>query len=390
MKGSFQAASESADRTRQGTLEGLEESREDVQPKGGILAVRLGSFGDIVLTLPALPVLREKFPGQPIHWLTEPQYAPFLRCIDGISRVWIADTKRWRKHPLSSGSVVELIRRLRARRFVAAIDFQGLMKSAVLTRLSGAGQVIGHASSQTRERAAAFFYTERRKTVATGRHQLERHLDLADPPRFQGRATSAIGFRPCPEDQSFVIDALGMAKSGAGPVLLNPGGGWVTKRWAIERFSELADRIERELGLPTILTPAPGEEELVRQFMARIRFARTQPLMTSFTQLACLCRRAALMVAGDTGPMHLAVAMGTPVVAILGPADPKRTGPFSPSDLVVRHDRACPRPYQRTCADHFCMDIPVERVFKAVVRRLESSSGEIPRSERVTEVEGEP
>ncbi len=333
-----------------------------------ILIVRLGALGDVVLTIPAQQFLCQREPGTEIHWLVEPAWAPLLRCVPGIDRVWTADTKGWRRGIRQACRIPRLLRALRAERFDEAIDFQGLLKSASLARLSGARRVLGFSRDAVRERNAALFYTDRVSTIPR-RHQLLHHLDLVAPPAFDGPVSPQFPLELPEGLEEGLVERI-RAIVDQPPVLLNPGGGWETKRWAPERFGALARRIERDLGQPALFSIGPGEESLAERAVSAAGMSPRQCIQTDLLELAALCRQARLMVAGDTGPLHLAVAMGTPTVAVLGPALAWRTGPFNPDDEAVFHAKPCPHPYRRTCRDHFCMDIPVEAVFEAVERRL--------------------
>jgi ADP-heptose:LPS heptosyltransferase len=258
---------------------------------------------------------------------------------------------------------------LRREGFDLAIDFQGLLKSAVLARLSGAAVVRGFSRTQAREGLAALFYTQRVRISEGERHQFARHADLVSPPLWKGPLSARFPLQ-LPEEVVNYVELNAGREGIDSPVLLNPGGGWTTKRWAPDRFAALAERIEQRLELPTLFTFGPGEDELQEAVRGSLKRIPMRSFSTSILQLAALCRKARLMVAGDTGPLHLAVAMGTPCVAVLGPAYPWRTGPADPADEIVLHDRKCPHPYRRRCRDHFCMDISVDSVFEAVRRRL--------------------
>ncbi len=338
-------------------------------PLRKVLLVRLGALGDIVLTIPAQQYMHERIPEAEIHWLVEPTYLPLLSCVPGIHRIWTADTKRWRRGLHQAREIPELLRSLRAEHFDEAIDFQGLLKSASLARLSGARRVRGFSRREVREKSAALFYTERISTSRAERHQLLHHVDLLVPPIYEGPISARFPLE-LPESLEEQMNRRLREVADSPPLLLNLGGGWETKRWAPERFGELAVRIDRELGIPVLFTIGPGEEELAERALSSSEMPRDRCLQIGLLELAALCRRSRLMVAGDTGPLHLAVAMGTPTVAILGPALAWRTGPFDSRDEVVLHSKACPHPYRRTCRDHFCMDIPVEAVFEALKRRL--------------------
>lgn len=338
-----------------------------------ILIVRLGSLGDIIHTIPAAQRLQSLHPHAEIHWLTEPHYRGLVESVPEIRRVWTADTKAWRK---SLSQLLELARlgtRLRSQGFDRAIDFQGLLKSALLARLSGAALVQGYSLTATREPVASLFYTDAVRTAEGRRHQVDRHLDLVEPPRHHAQRPHPIRLNLRSEVIGTVSDFL-RDHSLDRPILLNPGGGWSTKRWPPRSFGQLADQIEDRLPVRSVFTYGPGEEGLIKEALsASVRHSRPT-FGGSIEELAALCRQSRLLVAGDTGPLHLAVALGTPVTAILGPAYSWRTGPYSPEDTVVLHDLPCPRPYSRKCSSHFCMDIPVERVFAAVVRRLGGST----------------
>lgn len=354
-----------------------EPGRSRIEPSPGaaptppqkILLVRLGALGDILLTIPAQQYLRRDLPNSEIHWLAEPAYLPILSCVPGIDRVWTADTKRWRQGFRQAREIPELLRSLRAERFDLAVDFQGLLKSASLARLSGARRIRGFSRRELREKSASLFYTERVSTSRGERHQLLHHIDLLAPPAFQGTISARFPLE-LPDGVEEQLSERLRQVAGSPLLLLNLGGGWETKRWAPERFGELAVRIERGLGTSVLFTIGPGEEDLAARALATAGMPAEKCLQIGLLELAALCLRSCLMVAGDTGPLHLAVAMGTPTVAILGPALAWRTGPFDPRDEVVLHPKPCPHPYRRTCRDHFCMDIPVEAVFEAVERRL--------------------
>lgn len=333
-----------------------------------ILIIRFGSLGDIVHGLPAQQELHRLWPEAEIHWLAEKPYESLLDTVPFISRVWTSQLKKWKKSFTGIGHISRLIRELRIENFDLIYDFQGLIKSAVTARLAGGGKTVGFNKSLLREKAARFFYSNPTPLEPGNRHQVEYALDLACPPRFQGKAFAAIDFqypRKCIEYIDREFEKLGIREA---PVLLNPGAAWETKRWEINRFVKLAEMI-REAGYPVIYTIGPGEDHLLER-ARELSSVPVNSFPTSIVQLSALCSRSGLMVAGDTGPLHLAVASGTPTVAVLGPAHAWRTGPFNPDDEIVQHKRPCPRPYSRTCPDHFCMDISVEKVFDAVMKRI--------------------
>ena len=337
-----------------------------------ILIVRLGSLGDIMHTIPAQQRIAQHFPEAQIHWLTEPPYESLLRRVSGLSRVWLADTKKWRRQIFSLTEGIQLTQSLRDQKFDIALDFQGLIKSALLAKLSGARRVIGFVPQQSREPASRYFYSE---TVVgddgSQPHAIEINLQLAGSLGCsQNGASPLIPLNIPSEAFDRVEDELRQRKL-VKPILINPGAGWVTKLWPLRNYATLLLRIHEELGCAVVLTYGPGEEPLVEEIRAILAPYPIAAFPTTFLQLAALCRRSRLLIAGDTGPLHLAVALGTPTVAILGPTSPWRNGPFSPEDQIVKRYLPCSNSYKRTCSEFICMDIPVQDVFDAVVRRLD-------------------
>ena len=155
------------------------------------------------------------------------------------------------------------------------------------------------------------------------------------------------------------------------PILINPGAGWVTKRWPMKSYAQLFIKIREELDLPVIFTYGPGEELLIEQIRSEADSYPLATFPTNILQLSALCRCSRLLVGGDTGPLHLAVSLETPTVAILGPTAAWRNGPFNPQDEIIKRDLPCSESYKRTCDQFICMDISVQQVFDAIVRRLD-------------------
>ena len=339
-----------------------------------ILIVRLGSLGDILHTVPTQQQLSRCFPDAEIHWMVEPPYDALLRHIPGISKIWLAATRKWRHHISSSLEIIHLVRSLRNERFTVALDFQGLLKSAVLAKLSGAHRIIGFAPERFKEPSAGYFYSE----TAVGddgskRHAVEINTQLA---RFLGCRESVIAplvpLQIPPTALSYVDQNLRELKIKQ-PILINPGAGWITKLWPAENYAQLSVRVEEELNIPTVFTYGPGEEDLMEKVRKAINPRPVTSFPTDILQLAALCQRARLFVGGDTGPLHLAVALGIPTVAILGPTSAWRNGPFNPDDRVVKRQLFCSNSYKRTCDKFICMDIPVQEVFDSVAQRLQAS-----------------
>ena len=337
-----------------------------------LLIVKLGSLGDIIHTIPAQQRLAQHFPQAQIHWLTEPPYDSLLDRIPGISKVWLADTKKWRRKISSLPESIHLIRSLRRHHFDAALDFQGLVKSALLARLSGAERVIGFVPHQSREPASRYFYSE---TVVgddgSRPHAVEINLQLVRSLGCSRNGASPLIPLEIPSEAFDYVDDQLSNSNIAKPIMVNPGAGWVTKLWPLRNYAQLLLRLHQELGHGIVLTYGPGEEDLVQQIQTVTAPHPIAAFSTTFLQLAALCRRSRLLIAGDTGPLHLAVALGTPTVAILGPTSAWRNGPYNSKDQIVKRYLFCSNSYKRTCNEFICMDIPVQEVFDAVIRRLE-------------------
>ncbi len=351
-----------------------------------ILIVRLGALGDILHALPAQQALGRSFPDAEIHWLCEPAYARLVGAVPGISRVWTADTKRWRSQPWRAGQGFALIRALRRVGFDVVFDFQGLVKSALLAGFSGAPRRIGFDPERFKEKGIQFFYTETSPGEANlDRHVIDTNLDLVAKLAPMATAEARIPLRiPAPDEDHVQRELARLDVSR--PVVINPGAGWVTKMWPAENYARLGREIERRAGYPVVYTYGPGEEALIERIRAANPPGRARAFPTSILQLAALCRLATLMVAGDSGPLHLAVAMGTATVAVLGPTSAARNGPKNPEDLVVKRDLPCSNSYKRTCDRFICMDIPMETVLESVLTRLQRLDGpDLARTGGVTD-----
>lgn len=339
-----------------------------------ILIVKLGSIGDIVHTLPSLARIRRGLPSAEITWLADVRSSEILRENPMLDRLIESDArssqggKRIEEIFLDIGREV---RRLRGHSFDIALDFQGLLKSAAAARLSGARSRWGFSRAGLREPASRFLLTST-VDVLPQTHVVRKNLRLAE---------AALGLEPDDDRIEFPIatgpehvsEAEAMIEAaGDRFAILNPAGGWVTKLWHAEKYGELADRIWSGLGLVPLVVTGPGEEELSTRVLAGSRSGRAmavRPTLKGFYELA---RRAAVYVGGDTGPTHIALAAGTPVVGIFGPTEWWRNGSINPLDICVeRSDIGCRVDcHRRTCGKWICMDISVDTVFSAVEERL--------------------
>jgi heptosyltransferase-1 len=358
----------------------FESTRIDITPEPKIerlLVVRLSAMGDVIHTLPAVHALRETFPRAHIGWLIEERWVELL-CAPGASRrgrrsslrplvdeIHTVNLKAWRKLLLSVSTLqraATVWNDVRDAHYDAAVDLQGAMRSAVLARLSGARVVYG--AAEPRESPASLWYT--RKVVTRGRHVVEQNLSVAEA-LVGGGWKGSSGDISCdlprdPQAEARIEQRLG--EYGVGDfAILNPGAGWGAKRWPAERYGEVARKLAGQ-GVRSILNYGPGEEELVR--MAEISSKGTARAMScSITELIALTRRARLFIGGDTGPLHLAAALRVPVVAIFGPTDPARNGPYGTRSVVLRSAESVTSHARRAAADEGLLAIGSDEVMAA-------------------------
>ena len=326
------------------------------------LIVRLGALGDIVHAVPAAAALRRAYPDARIDWLVDRRHRPMVDLISVVDRAIVLQRA-------NAGGWLAVTRQLRGNRYDAAIDLQGLLKSAILARASGASRIIGFSIWHLREKTARPFYTE---TDRRGRLEAD-HVIVKNL-----RLLSAVGVHddrvefPLAPVESPALEAV-RAEVGDGRfALINPGAAWPNKRWAAERYGEVAAFVREVRGLPSIVLWGPGEEGLAGAVIeASGGSARLAP-RTSLADLLALSRAASLMISGDTGPLHIAAAAGTPIVAIFGPTDPHRNGPWAPDDITVSRFGACGCHYERRCRQKdWCLEsVSVAEVTAAIQQRL--------------------
>lgn len=342
-----------------------------------ILIVKLSSLGDVIHTLPAGQLLRRAFPDAHLGWAVERAHAGILE-----RQAWLDESIVWERS--ARGGLVEFVRRLRAGRWDIAIDFQGLLRSAAVSRLSGAGRVFGYAPAKE---LAHWLYHRRVPLATMERHAVERALELARCVVEQlGGAAPAdaalarpFSLVPSAADQQAVDDWLRRHRFQPGErlALLNPHCRKDANRWPAERFTALAERL-LDSGARVALVGGSIARDVCDEIAAPLgdRLWRADGALGLLAS-ADLIRRADVFVTGDTGPMHIAAAMGTPIVALFGPANPVRTGPYTERATVIQRALACSPCYARDCcplghAAPPCMTgIEVEEVFQAVEAALD-------------------
>jgi len=321
------------------------------------LVVRLGSLGDIVHTFPAVAGLRKSFPSSDIIWATHPRWKFLVESSSLASEVWTVETR-------SLPSLRETLRRIRHERWDASIDYQGLWKSAALPFLGKVKRRIGFSSETIREYAVPILYSERVRCSAV--HIADQNGELSAQTGAQ-IPVAEFSLR-IPEDDANAVGAQ-FQKHGFGRyIVLSPGGGWRSKCWPPERFGAICRMIRGSLGLRCVVNYGPGELDLVAAIRSCSGDADPFPFDGAPGPLMAVLRNAACIVGGDTGPLHLGVALGTPTVALFGPTDPGRNGPYRSDAIVLRSAHAHTSHKRSDRTDASMLEITVDAAFDAVCR----------------------
>ena len=328
-----------------------------------ILIVRLGAFGDLVHALPAAAAMRAAWPDAKIDWLVGERYASLLELVPIIDRIVILGGR-------AGAPLLPVVRALRRARYDLAIDFQGLLKSAVLARLAGARETAGFIPGQLREPLAGAFYTRRVPADDSG-HVVGKNLSLVEALGARAREVTSP-LKTTPSAVPGQVRQLLKIGTGGRFAVINPGAGWPNKQWPAERFGAVAAHLFERHGMPAIVTWGPGEQALAGAVAAASGGAASVAPETSVADLVELARCAAIFIAGDTGPMQLAAAVGTPIVGVFGPTNPLRNGPWHAADGWVSRFEGCECHHKRQCRRETpCIDtITVAEVAEAVDRRI--------------------
>jgi heptosyltransferase I len=302
-----------------------------------ILVIRLGSMGDVIAALPAVASLKHSIPHSKITWVIDPKWSILLEGNPYVDSVVHLDRR-------TLTGLRQAWRELRAARFDFAVDFQGLVKSALVATLARSERIFGFNAAYARESAASWFYST--KVAIRSYHAVERNLDLA----AAAGASNILRTFPLPPGTAEAELPDGDF------VLASPLAGWGAKQWPLEYYSRLAERLRRECGMPLVVdAPYP------------LQIQSTQTHVSTLPGLIHATRRATAVVGLDSGPLHLAAALGKPGVAIYGPTEPERHGPYGGTIAVLRSPRAVTR-YRRTPEpDPSMREITPDQVFEALV-----------------------
>ncbi|HEV2295215.1 MAG TPA: lipopolysaccharide heptosyltransferase II [Tepidisphaeraceae bacterium] len=331
-------------------------------PPRRILLIKPSAIGDVVHTLPVWNLLRSHWPDAEISWLVTPACAGLLEGLRGLNVIRFERGRlanAWRSKS-AARELLGLGKWLRDLRFDLVIDLQGLFRSGWMTWQTKAPVRIGFANA--REFAWAF-YTHRVPIDTAEQHATDRYLKVL---AALGAPTSPIEY-PLAVDEHDREHVARLLSAGAKYAVLLPGTNWATKRWPVEKFARLVAPLKRRLGLEVVVAGGPEVQELAVQ----IPEARNLVGQTNLRQLVALLDRADLVVANDSGPMHIAAALGRPLVALYGPTNPVRTGPYRRDDSVLRLDIPCSPCYSRRCTHQSCLQwLDIEPVLDLAQKQM--------------------
>ena len=338
-----------------------------------ILIVKLSAIGDIIHTLPSLAALRKLYPEANITWAIEDASSDLISDHPYLDRVIVSHRKQW-INDLKKGRITKPIREirnfindLRKQPYDLVIDFHGLIKSAAIVLLSSGKRKLGYDSMQE---LSGLFVNEK-IPEDMNKHAIYRYLDFL---RYLGADVEEPEFLiPIGEENKNRVEELlqrnDIDKKGRF-VAVNPVALWDTKLWADEKFAGLCDRIAKELKISVIFTGT--ERDKLEYIQSRMKTPSVNlGGETTLRDLAYLYQRSSLLITTDSGPMHLAAAMGTPVIALFGPTDPSRTGPYGKVHVVIRRELHCSPCFLKKCDSMECMSgITIEEVFNDVREKL--------------------
>ncbi|AGB42275.1 3-deoxy-D-manno-octulosonic-acid transferase [Halobacteroides halobius DSM 5150] len=344
-----------------------------------ILLVRLSAIGDVIHALPVARAVRETYPQAQLTWIVEEKAKDLVIDNPNLDRVivlpkeqWKADFKANKRATLKEAK--EFFAKIRKEYdFDLALDLHGLFKSGLTAYLSGAKRRIG---SQAGQEGSPLFYNQQLELPTTQMHQIDKHLYLAK--KGLGATSQEVGFDiVISKEEKIKVDQLLTELKITETdklVAINPLTSWESKNWLPSRYAQLADRLIKELDVTVIFTGGPSDQEQIEAIQDQMdTLAYNLAGQTNLKETAELYRRALIFVGGDTGPLHLAVAMGLPAVALFGPTTPVTHGPYGKEHIVIQPDIECKKCWKRECPKetHRCMEeITVDQVFSVINQKI--------------------
>jgi heptosyltransferase I len=334
-------------------------------------------MGDILHSLPGASALRQAHPDWVLGWAVEPRWQGLFRVnpeiqlrgegMPLVDRVHLVNAKGWARRPLHPGTLREIAsvrRELRDACYDVCVDLQGAVRSALIGRSAGTARMIGE--DNPRESGARWFFGERVKTF--GRHVIEQSIEVLNSIAGENLPT-VPSLLPKEAAAEAWVESLLRDRANLPFVIINPGAGWGAKRWPVERYGSVANRLAA-LGYGVVVNAGPDEVDLAKELIAASGAVAIYAV-PSLVELIELTRRSSLTIAGDTGPLHLACTLGKPVVGIFGPTDPARNGPYGCEFRVLRHPESKRDHSRRTEPEAGLLTIAPETVLEAAVELLE-------------------
>jgi heptosyltransferase-1 len=336
-----------------------------------VLIIRLGAMGDILHALPAVTALRQAHPDWVIGWAVEPRWQQLLRVDEAVASrsekmplvdlMHLVDAKAWGRrplHPQTLGDIGRTRKELRGARYDVCVDLQGAVRSAMIGRWAGAGRMIGE--DRPREKVARWLFGERVPTA--GRHVIQQAIEVVDAVAGEN-LPEVEPILPRDAEAEAWVDCFVVGKIHEPFVLISPGAGWGAKRWPAERYGAVAKSLAAA-GYGVVVNTGPEEAGLASDLVTASGGVAVA-VNPSLGELIALTRRCSLTIAGDTGPLHLASALGKPVVGIFGPTDPARNGPFGGDFRVLRHPESKRDHSRRSAPEAGLLTISPEAVLEA-------------------------
>ena len=330
-----------------------------------IVIIKLGSMGDVVHALPLANALRDDLPHVRIDWVVERKFSSLLEGHPAVDEVIAFD--RGKSAVCTFRSFVRVIRRLRSRTYDVLIDLQGNLKGSGIVFLSGCSRRMGFGRGSSRIETASTFFSNR-KVAEDGAHIIERNLSFA---KVLGAGWGNVSFRiPVSVSAGEWVEGFLKAENVHEKrlAIIHPGVTWVSKKWPLRRYASLVEAItERFPDVAVIVSTGPGEEALGAELKGTCKAEIVLAGNMSLPQLTALLDRCEVFISSDTGPLHLAAALGKRVIGLYGPTDPARNGPYGEGNFTVSAGKACSGCWRRSCRDLSCMnDIDIPEVMKKV------------------------
>ena len=329
-----------------------QKNRRRVSP-GKILIVKPSSLGDIIHSLPLLDAVKRCYPETAIHWVVARGFEGILEGHPMIKKLWVIDKSGWKKLSNIGHTILDfkaMSNELKKERFDMAIDLQGLLRSGLISKASGAKVRIGLKGYREAREGSFLFHTDR---VSVGKgvlHAVDRYLSVAD---YLGCESKEIAF-PMPPQSEVSEHLKGVMKDPY--AVFVPGARWPTKRWPSEYFGELARIIKNNTGIGSLVVGSRDDEEIGRIIENSSGGSAVSIAgRSSLKELVEVIRRARVVISTDSGPMHIASALGVPIVALFGSTSPERTGPYGKNNIVIRSTAGCAPCLKRKCDNFICM-----------------------------------